>query len=256
MEIERDGEVLWEVVDGEIGLRKAFDSCARVFPEAELDPWNWWLDEFRSTLVGTHSAPFHCLTLRLRESVIGGATWNLYDFGDFVVSAIGFVWIEESGGLRGQGLGRSTYMEAMRIARAVAESKGKVLAFSLLESNVADPSRGIVDSRDFWIKLGYVSVGCSGYILPCLRYDSESGISLEGDVKLEVMVSSISWPVVHAATISRVISTIYSDWYEPRPEEFANRAAYEKAYGSFLTKKEQSISGVTDVGLAHNVHSI
>jgi len=223
----------WALVRDTGLLRRAFDSCARVFPPDEIDPWEWWLDEFRRTEAGAHRGPYSCLVCLDAGEIVGGITWNRYALGHSVFGAIGFDWVEpERNGriYRGKGIGRRNFEEARKRLHERDPGRDGGLLFCLLESNTGAGAARMMDSRPFWGRLGFVGLPGIEYCLPCLAFDPATGSPLTEDIPLELMLRPEgSPPAAPGPALVAAIETIYFDWYAPTEGEFANPAAYSKA---------------------------
>ena len=222
-------EVQWIRVDSTDLLRSAFDSCSTCFPQDEIDPWEWWIDEFDRTAEGTHEHPYVCLVCVLDEKIIGGITWNSFPKGKKAIAAIGFLWIDGSKAqMRGKGYGRATFAKARGLMLSDAEARGQILDAIILEANI-DPIGGVLeDTRPFWEKMGFTSIGSDAYYLPSLMFHPETGKPLNAPIRLELMVKpeSSSMPVEE---LLEFVREIYFDWYQPDRADFTNSDAHREA---------------------------
>lgn len=217
----------WRLVADTYELREAYESCERSIPAFELDPWEWWLDEWIRTLAGRHQNPYTCLICRKGGRVIGGITWNSYSIRGMTTIAIGFIWVEPE--LRHLGLGREAFETCAKLAREETEKARRQLWGFILESNVGNG--GIEDSRPFWMKLGFNIIPESQYVLPGLKFDPKTGLQSDSDIELSLMVriENTQQGSKFLIWLEQFVRIMYFDWYGPQEEEFESWEAYRKA---------------------------
>lgn len=218
-------DIKWEFVNNRKKLYRAFLSCKKTFWEEELDPYEWWIEDFETTKNWKNKYPYYCLLWSHNNKIIAWISWNIFNINNLEVAWIWYLWVDKSSSMQLKWI----WTFLVKKVEDFILNKSNKLGAIFLESNKDIPELKIKSSIWFWQKQNYRTIDKLDYFSPCVKFDSYSGNAILKDVPLEFMIKIFKEDVFDSNFIKKLISTIYKEWYYQKKEDFDNEIAFEKS---------------------------
>lgn len=232
--------ITWKLVNSRWLLYKAFLSCKKTFWEEELDPYNWWIEDFESTKNFQTKYPYYCLLWFYNNKIIAWCSWNIFYVDGFLNAWIWYLWVDKTSNVQWKWIWTLLVQKVEKLIIDESQKKNIKLGVIFLESNKDIPEMNIKSSVWFWKKQGYKTIKDFSYESPCIKFDENNWNPLLEDVPLEFMIRIFEMESLRRDFLVNLISTVYKEWYSQSEESFKSNDVLN-IVNSYIERKLEKI---------------